>query len=231
MAPESFRGEPDLSAEGTGTGSDHRIRRLVAFLRRVPFTTGMLIALIVAGIYGRTHVGPLAVGVERTVGYSIRLFLDGDWYRLFAAVFFTVGGWRFYASLAMLTLGSGIVEYVFGTGRAWLTFFAVHVATLAVVAVAVAMPLAWLDTARGELLMTARDVGPSAGYYGCLGLAVLLVLAARLSWSTVLLPEQGRLMSADLAHVVAFGLGRLSSAWPLRDTRRSISWSAWGRRR
>ena len=43
------------------------------------------------------------------------------------------------------------------------------------------------------------------------GWSVLPATVVRLFWSTVHLPEQGRLMSADLAHVVAFGLGRLSS--------------------
>ena len=96
--------------------------------------------------------------------------------------------------------------------------------TLFVLAVGIALPLAWLETHRGALLLSVLDVGPSAGYYGCLGVAIaglqtkrrtaltvviVVVLTARLTWSTMHLPDEGRMMSADLAHLVAFPMGLL----------------------
>ena len=108
---------------------------------------------------------------------------------------------------------------------ACLTFFGIHLTILLILAVGVALPLAQLELHRGQLLLDARDVGPSAGYYGCLVLAVAglcsrkrgviffaitFVLALRLTWSTIHIPEAGRLMSADLAHLVAFPVGWLS---------------------
>ncbi|MCA9124422.1 MAG: hypothetical protein H6822_18565 [Planctomycetaceae bacterium] len=106
-----------------------------------------------------------------------------------------------------------------------IAFVGVHVATLLLMAIAVALPLSIVEAHRGELLFHARDVGPSAGYYGCLGLvvaglssrtrnvlipAITLILLLRLTWSTMHLPEEGRMMSADLAHLIAFPLGLLS---------------------
>ena len=173
---------------------------MTAILRRCPFTLLMVAALVVAGIYGKTHVGSLDAGVGRQVGYSVRLLFDGHLHRLITSVFFTAGGWRFYSSLVMLAGSVGWIEFVYGTRRTWLTFFGIHLATLLFLAIGVALPLALLETHRGQLLLDARDVGPSAGYYGCLGLAVavlssrkregvltgiILVLALRLTWRTI----------------------------------------------
>ncbi|MEO8498140.1 MAG: hypothetical protein ABI614_23995 [Planctomycetota bacterium] len=193
--------------------------------RRCPFTLLMVAALIIAGIYSRTHVGPLDAAVREQVGHSVRLFFDGHLHRVFTSIFFTAGGWGFYASLVMLGGSLGWVEWVHGTRRTVLTFFGIHVATLLLLAIAVTWPLAMLETHHGKLLMHARDVGPSAGYYGCLGLAVaglsfrmrnrivaviLVVLVLRLICSTLHMPEEGRAMSADLAHLIAFPLGLLA---------------------
>lgn len=207
--------------------------RLTDILRRGPFTLLMLAALIVAGIYGQTHLGLLDTGVHRAVGHSPRLMFDGHLHRPFTSLFFTAGGWRFYCSLLMFAAAVGWVESVYGTRRALLTFFGIHLATLLLSAIAIAVPLSWLETHRGELLFDACDVGPSAGYYGCLGLviaglgsrlrniivaAVTLTLFLRLGWSTMHLSEEGRMMSADLAHLVAFPVGLLSHRL-LRSTR------------
>ncbi len=77
-----------------------------------------------------------------------------------------------------------------------------------------------------EFVATVRgSATSSAGYYGCLGLAIaaispglrigmvitiLAVLTIRLSWSSLHLPEEGRVMSADIAHLIAFPLGLLA---------------------
>ncbi len=210
-------------------------RRMLFIPKQCPFTLLMLMALIVAGIYGRTHVGSLDVDVRHRVGYSPRLLLNGHLHRPFTSVLFTAGGWRFYASLLMVALTVGWIECSHGTRRALLTFFGVHLLTLLILGVGVALPLVLLGTHRGTLLFDAQDVGPSAGYYGCLGLAVaglpgrkrkkivfavLAVLLLRLVWSTAHIPEEGRTMSADLAHLTAFPLGLL--CYRLNGNRRRV---------
>lgn len=195
---------------------------MFSVLRRIPFTLVLLVALIGAGIYGRAHEGMLDAELHHQVGHSPRLLFDGHWQRLFTSLLFTAGGWRFYTSLVMLTFAVGWAEFAFGTRGAALTFFGVHLATLLIMAVVVAWSLSWLETEHGRLLLDARDVGPSAGYYGCLGLVVaslspskrraiaagiLLLLVVRLVWSTIQLSAEGREMSADVAHLIAFPLG------------------------
>ncbi len=78
------------------------------------------------------------------------------------------------------------------------------------------------------LLATAHDVGPSAGYYGCLGAAcnshsdhwrvlviasVLVFLTARLIWSLARPAAHGRDLSSDVSHLMAFVLGLRAFEW------------------
>ncbi len=139
--------------------------------RKYPFTIVMLILLVLAGIYGRSHLGELDAVLHEQAGYSPRHLWEGQLHRIFTSLLFTAGGRRFYASLLMFALSVGWIEREYGTRGAMLTFFGVHVATQLILAVAVAGPLVGLGTDHGRFLLEARDVGPSAGYYGCLGLA------------------------------------------------------------
>jgi hypothetical protein len=96
---------------------------------------------------------------------------------------------------------------------------------------------------RGDLLYSVRDVGPSAGYYGCLGFAlantssrrattvggVALLLILRLASSGYHLPNAGHILAADLAHVVAFPIGALWGAmWKRRkvESTQVAGWTA-----
>ncbi len=193
-------------------------------LLRLPFTFTMLTILIAAGVYGRSHVGLLDESLYARAGYSMRLMLEGQVHRAVTSLFFTPGGWRFYSSIAMFALAVGYVEWNFGTPRSLLTFFGVHFATLAVMTIGVLGLNTITHTHRGYLLWHVQDVGPSAGYYGCLGLAlaglvsqsrwpiivaIATVLIARAAWSFAHLPEDGRMLSASLAHLIAFALGML----------------------
>jgi hypothetical protein len=105
-----------------------------------------------------------------------------------------------------------------------MTFVGTHLATLLLMSVGIATLFAMIETHRGSLLWEVKDVGPSAGYYGCLGLAIaglspglrlsvfaaiMVVLMSRLAWSPFHLPENGHVMSADIAHLIAFPLGAL----------------------
>ncbi len=192
------------------------------YLTRCPFTIILVILLVAAGIYGRAHVGPLDGELQRQAGHSAQLLWRGEWYRLLTSILFTVGGLRFYISLAMLAVAVGWLEFARGTPVAAMTFVGVHIATLLIMACGIALSTTLIETHRGNLLWYVKDVGPSAGYYGCLGLAVaslapgirlpivitiFLVLVGRSGWSTYHLPENGQMMSADIAHLIAFPLG------------------------
>jgi len=191
-------------------------------LLRLPFTLTMLTILVSAGIYGRSHIGLLDENLHRSAGYSMRLMIEGQLHRAFTSLFFTAGGWRFYSSIVMFASAVGYVEWTFGPLRAMATFFAVHLTTLAVMTLGVLVTSAISETHRGNLLWHVQDVGPSAGYYGCLGVAIValappmrwplvtaivVVLCLRTTWSFIHLPEDGRVLSADIAHLIAFPLG------------------------
>lgn len=198
--------------------------RLTNLVLRCPFTLLMLAVLIAAGISGQSHIGSLNVDIHRQLGHSPRLMFEGHLHRPVTSLYFTAGGWSFYRSLLMFAASVGWAEHDHGTRRAALAFFGIHLATLLIMAIAIALSLSMLATLRGELLFNVRDVEPSGGNYGCLGVMIAglccwkrnaaasiitLVLLVRLTSSTMHLPEAGRMMSADLAHLIAFPLGLL----------------------
>jgi apolipoprotein N-acyltransferase len=139
---------------------------------------------------------------------------------------FTSGGWHFYCSLVMFTFAVGWVELIQGTYIALTAFFGIHLVTILLMLAGIALFTRLINSHRGNLLWYARDVGPSAGYYGCLGLAIShlqpsvtlpivvtisSILGLRLLWSSYLAAEEGRTMSADIAHMLAFPLGVIFS--------------------
>ncbi len=194
-------------------------------IRNLPFTIMMLVILVVAGIYSDSHAGLLDPQIERDAGHSMRLMIEGGFYRLLTSLLFTAGGWRFYASLAMLAFAVGYAEWNFGTLRSVVTFFGVHLMALILLFVIVLFANQIFTIESGRRLWEVRDVGPSAGYYGCLGMAIaglrrpvrgplialiLAVLLSRAGYSFAYLPEKGRMLSADLTHLIAISLGMYS---------------------
>lgn len=186
------------------------------------FTLSMLMVLVVAGVYGRSHVGTLDSMVHQRMGLSADLLWKGEVHRVLTSLIFTPGGWHFYSSFVMFSLSVGWLECQRGTLTAGLVFFGVHVATLLLMVLGIAFENWLVQSHSGSLLWFTRDVGPSAGYYGCLGLALmmqpaalrrpiiiamLIVLLLRLGYSTYCLHESTRSMSADIAHLIAFSLG------------------------
>ena len=189
-----------------------------------PFTIVMLFIMIAVGIWTRTHRDSLSQLIRRSRGFAPLHLSRGEWTRLFSSVFFTMGGRSFYASVIVLALSVGAAEKVYGTGPAIALFWGIHLATLLIASFLLAIPLHRLRFFRGRLLASARDVGPSAGYYGCLGASAIAIpvrwrviviggiaaiLVARLIWSVVTIPDRGRAMSADVAHLLAFPIGLL----------------------
>ncbi|WDQ16751.1 hypothetical protein [Rhodopirellula sp. P2] len=202
----------------------------MSLLERLPFTFAMLVVLIVAGVYGRSHIGLLDDTIHQRAGFSMRLLIEGQVHRAITSLLFTAGGWRFYSSIAMFAIAVGYIEWQMGSARAMGTFLGCHIATRALMTAVVALASLVGETHRGQLLWHVQDVGPSAGYYGCLGLviagtaapyrgfiiaAIIAALAVRAGWSFVHLPEDGRMLSADFAHLIAFPLG-LASAFVSR---------------
>jgi len=191
------------------------------FVRRVPFTIVMLVAIAAVGLTTATHFDRLAPSLLRRFGFAPFHLHTGDLVRLLTSAFLTLGGWSFYRSLAMIAVCVGLAEKRVGTWRTVLAFWGVHLATLLIQSLLLAIPSRHLDVLWINLLHTEHDVGPSAGYYGCLGLVCqkqseprrrwLLaiiggILLARLIW-TALSPHRHSPLAAEIAHLIAFPLG------------------------
>ena len=199
-------------------------------LRRLPFTSILLITIFAIAIGTGTLVTPIDPALRRIFGFA-PIHLPGlEWYRLFTSALLTTGGSALYTSTATLAIAVGAAEWVHGTRRTLAVFWGVHLATLLLSSLVLALPLSSAGVVRGRLLAHASDVGPSAGYFGCLGFAVgarwpraraalvsvlVAFFLARLAWSFLRVPDHGRQISADLAHALAFPLGLLIAArWP-----------------
>jgi membrane associated rhomboid family serine protease len=191
-------------------------------LRRFPFTIGIVLIVAVVGLTTASHVDTLHPTLLERFGIAPSHLPQGELWRLATSVFLTHGGTAFYLSLAMLAACVGLAEKRVGTWKAMLAFWGIHLATLLVQSLLLAIPLGRLNLFWFKLLAIEHDVGPSAGYYGCLGLvcqkqspkrrSLLLsivggILIARAVWSA-LAPHSGPShLSADLAHLIAFPLG------------------------
>jgi membrane associated rhomboid family serine protease len=206
--------------------------RFVATLKRIPFTVAMVLIVAAIGIATATHLARLEPGLMKRFGFAPLHLPRGEWVRLFTSAFLTHGGWSFYRSLAMLALCLGLSEYRVGTWRTTLAFWSVHLATLSIVSLLLAFPLYHVDVVWRKLLAAEHDVGPSAGYYGCLGfvcqkwpekrrhwLYALIggVLLARLVWAALSPRTPHALLGADMAHLVAFPLGIALGRFVLRN--------------
>ncbi len=198
-----------------------RLGFIGAIVRRFPFTLGMLVIIAAVALTTATHVDRLPQSLLRRFGFAPFHLKTGDLLRLLTSVFLTHGGQTFYASLAMIGVCVGLAEKRVGTWRAMLAFWTVHLATLLIQALLLAIPARQLDVLWIKLLQTEHDVGPSAGYYGCLGLICqkqpeprrrwLLaivggILISRVIW-TALSRTRHASLAADIAHLIAFPLG------------------------
>jgi hypothetical protein len=138
----------------------------------------------------------------------------------------TSGGSIFWLALVMVAFTSGTAEWIYGSWRAALTFWSVHLITLVLESMLFLLPLHQLGFTQARTLFFSRDVGPSAGYMGSLGLVTTFlpkpwrwvafgIIFAFLVISLFLPPGAGETqaikLSADLAHLIAFPLGWMTA--------------------
>ncbi len=200
--------------------------KLMRWLTRLPFTLTLLAMLGLGSWLTNTHSGDLPPHWLNRLGFAaIDLWL-GRWERLLTSALVTSGGWVFWQAVGMIALAVGAAEWLAGTRRTIFTFLGVHLVTLLIESLLIAWPLHWFRGTQGAAFLVARDVGPSAGYFGCLGLTcarfsqkrwgqlVSLLIWGGLVWTLFQLPRAGQDSTvkflADLAHLIAFPLGWLS---------------------
>lgn len=192
-------------------------------LKRFSFTLFTLGLLILGAVITDTYRGELSpVWLDR-VGFAPTDLTVLNLVRLFTSAVVTNGGAVFWQALGMTAFAVGLAEWRTSSWRAALTFWGVHLLTLLLMSLVIALPLHWSGVSIGSLVALSRDVGPSAGYFGALGLvsATLrkpwrwvaggaVVIGLFISLLTISGQDVGMELSADLAHLLAFPLGWFS---------------------
>ena len=216
----SLPAEPGLAVRG------------VRFLARYRCTLLILLALVIAALWTDSHVGPLAKGWLSRLGFAPRDLGAGRLGRLLLSALLTHGGGTFWRALAMVALLVGACERRIGSWRTAATFWGVHVLVLLTLSTVILLQMRWTGSTLLGPLPLPRDVGPSAGAFACLGVAVALAskpwrrtLGVGL-WAAMLaalvLPPLAEVpptvdLSADLAHLLAFGGGWLVAVGVFRS--------------
>lgn len=196
--------------------------RVLGSLRRIPFALALLLAMIGVAWLSGAHLQPLEPSWLARLGFASSDLLSLEFERIAISAVATHGGAVFWRALLAVALFVGAAEWRFGTRRTALLFSASHVLTLLVLAPLVALGLAAWQPMLARLLHTTRDVGPSAGYFGCLallcfglparskrwaGIAIETLLCATLAGSWARTQVDPVDLSAALAHAVAFPIG------------------------
>ena len=162
----------------------------------------------------------------RRLGFAAADLWALDLERIATSAVATHGGPVFWRALASIALIVGAAEWRAGSLRTSLVFWGSHVCTLVLLAIFVGYALRSWHPPLAEWLHSARDVGPSAGYFGCLALwcrtwpaalrrlavpTIVFGLAAALAWTLLNSDASSASVAAALAHVIAFPVGWLLS--------------------
>jgi membrane associated rhomboid family serine protease len=199
-----------------------KLKLLRDAFRKFPFTVTMVLLVASVGLATATHLDRLEPALMKRFGFAPLHLPHGEFFRLVTSAFLTLGGWSFYQSLAMLAICVGVAEWRAGTWRTLVVFWGVHLSTLATLSFLFALPAFDREVLWRQLLAAEHDAGPSAGYYGCLGLLcqkqtprrsrwlfciVGGLLIVRLVWTAISPHPRASPLGADIAHLIAFPLG------------------------
>jgi hypothetical protein len=195
-------------------------------ISRLPFTLIMVILLLLVAWWTNSILQELTREWVNRLGFAPRDFWFLRWWRLILSALVTSGGVTFWFALGMVAFTSGVAEWQAGTLRATLTFWGVHLVTLVVEGVIFSLPLHQIGFSQERALFFSRNVGPSAGYMGTLGLITTflpkpwrwVVFGVILAFLLIALffPEGAGVspaieLSDDLAHLIAYPVGFLSA--------------------
>jgi hypothetical protein len=194
-------------------------------ITRLPFTLFMLALLLFAAWITETNTGKLSVYWINKLGFAPQDLILLDLWRMITSALITDGGRAFWIAISMVLITVGSAEWLAGTLHTVVTFWGIHLLTLLVQSLFIVWPAHLFGIKVGTALLLARDVGPSAGYFACLGLAinclpkpwnwlggvsVFVGLSVIFISSYLAQPISILKFSADMAHLIAFPLGWLS---------------------
>lgn len=192
----------------------------------LPFTFAMMVGLMLTGGFTNTYLDQITHHWINRIGFAPSDFWYMRYERMFTSALVTSGGRVFWQALFLVAIFVGLAEWITDSKQAGITFWGVHLVTLILLSLIVSLALHQLRDFGLAASEIERDVGPSAGYFACLGL-ISAQLKRPWNWvSGILLfsmfavalfvpagaSENAQIkFSADFAHLLAFPLGWLAS--------------------
>jgi hypothetical protein len=190
----------------------------------LPATLSIATVLVILAAAHGTWYGSLPIAIRDQFGHAPQHAFQGRLDRILSSLPLTSDPSHLGFALCMTLLCVGWLEIQKGWRWALGIFFASHIATLVVERLLISMGSSWMQSIRN--LMESNDIGPSAGYYGCLGTSVGLSKVSIRRWlapgvAVVLLvrwvvgvfnaENAPTTVQSDLAHLIAFGFGLAAS--------------------
>jgi hypothetical protein len=196
------------------------------FFHRIPFTLFTLAGLAIAALVTNTTFQGITRHWLNRTGFAP----NDLWYwrveRMFTSALVTSGGFVFWEALFYVIFVVGLAEWMTGWKRAAATFWGIHLLAMILCSLIISLAAHQLWSIGLKASNLARDVGPSAGYFACLGLVsarlkrpwqwvsggILFVVFVTAVFLPAAAGESAHLkFSADLAHLLAFPLGWFSA--------------------
>lgn len=186
--------------------------RILALVRRVPFTTGYVAITVVLGLV----LGTMWSDVDgkswfHLVGYGLPAFEDGRWYTLLSGMFFALHPVYYVFVAGAFAVLTGFAEYRLGTVRTMILTLGFQWASV-LLSAGFFLAFRDVDWAWVQQRSTETDVGLSAGMLAVLAVASATVrppwrLRLRLSiWVYVLFSALFVGQMADAEHLIAVAL-------------------------
>lgn len=191
---------------------------------RLLFTMTLVATLTAFAVWSDSHSRQLTEIWRNGFGFSALSLAELRWHQTLTSLVLTAGERHFVQSILMLCISVGLCEWKFGSRTAVKVFFTSHLTVTIGLAMLVVLPMHLCGVEWATALASERDVGPSAGYYGCLGVVVasmphqkrtwlilffIAVLTGRLAISSASIYQHPAVVSADVAHLAAFPFGML----------------------
>ena len=162
---------PAASRNGP-TRAEMARRRVWSVLGRVGFAATLWVLVAVAGIASGTWARALPPAILDRWGFAPVQLWQGGWWKLAASTVLAHGPAMYWMLLLVFVpLSAGALEWLAGTRRALLVFWASDLGGSLLVALGVVLPLD-LDCTGRPRAGPQRDVGMSGGGFGCLGALV-----------------------------------------------------------
>ncbi len=147
-----------------------KTKALLASLRRFPFTLVTLFVLGISALITNTYFEQITHHWLNRTGFAP----NDLWYwrleRIFTSAVVTSGGVVFWEALFFVAFAVGLAEWMTGWKLTAATFWGVHLLALILLSLIMSLAEHQLRNIGLEASQLARDVGPSAGYFACLGL-------------------------------------------------------------